>query len=683
MAGGEAQPHPAPDADPWHLPYLRLGAHLQSQGDGQGARFAVWAPNARSLAVVGDFNGWQPQRMQRAGDGSGQWEAFVPGASAGQCYKFRVEGADGSFTDKADPLAFCAEEAPRTASRLCSLDYAWNDGDWMAGRAAHQALDAPMSIYEVHLGSWERNEDRTPLNYRELGRRLAAHCQAMGFTHVELMPVAEHPFYGSWGYQITGYYAPTARHGSPQDLMALVDTLHQHGIGVLLDWVPSHFPSDEHGLARFDGTHLYEHADPRQGFHPQWNSLVFNYGRSEVRDFLIGNALFWLDKYHFDGLRVDAVASMLYLDYARKPGQWKPNAHGGHENLEAVEFLRQLNTAVYRAFPDVHMIAEESTAWPGVTRPVHEGGLGFGLKWNMGWMNDTLRYVSRDSVHRKWHEGELRFSVHYAFNENFLLPLSHDEVVYGKGSLLGRQPGDDWQRFAGLRATYGYMWAHPGKKLLFMGGEFAQSREWHHERVLDWHLMVQELHGGVRRWVADLNRVYTATPALWQDDFSSAGFDWAPVAQGEPTVLAFLRRARDPQAEGALLLAVCNFTPRPLTQWHVGVPVPGLWTEVLNSDAADYGGSGMGNLGGVQAQFVECGGQPFRLEITVPPLAVVWFVAPAPGAVEAAATVALAAEPEPEAPLHARAVAEPAAPSVDTESLPINHPSTGHRSTPS
>ncbi|MBP7567894.1 MAG: 1,4-alpha-glucan branching protein GlgB [Burkholderiaceae bacterium] len=684
MAGGEAQPQPAPDAETWHLPYLRLGAHLQSQAGEQGARFAVWAPNARSMAVVGDFNGWQPHRMQRAGDGSGQWQAFVPGASAGQCYKFRVEGADGSFTDKADPLAFCAEEAPRTASRLCSLDYAWADGDWMAGRAARQALDAPMSIYEVHLGSWERNEDRTPLNYRELGRRLAAHCQAMGFTHVELMPVAEHPFYGSWGYQITGYYAPTARYGTPQDLMALVDTLHQHGIGVLLDWVPSHFPSDEHGLARFDGTHLYEHADPRQGFHPQWSSLVFNYGRSEVRDFLIGNALFWLDKYHFDGLRVDAVASMLYLDYARKPGQWKPNIHGGHENLEAVEFLRQLDTAVYRAFPDVHMIAEESTAWPGVSRPVHEGGLGFGLKWNMGWMNDTLRYVSRDSVHRKWHEGELRFSMHYAFNENFLLPLSHDEVVYGKGSLLSRQPGDDWQRFAGLRALYGYMWAHPGKKLLFMGGEFAQSREWHHERVLDWHLMAQELHGGVRRWVADLNRVYTATPALWQQDFSPAGFDWAALAQGEPTVLAFLRRARDPQAEGALLLAVCNFTPRPLTQWHVGVPVPGLWTEVLNSDAADYGGSGMGNLGGVQAQFVECGGQPFRLEITVPPLAVVWFTAPAPGAVDAAATVALAAEPEPEAPRHVRAVAEPAAPATESESLPVNHPSTtGHRSTSS
>ncbi len=629
-----------PDAEPWHLPYLTLGAHVATEQGTGGVKFTVWAPNAVSVAVVGDFNYWQPQSMTKADDGSGRWSKFVSGAEVGQCYKYRVESADGRFTDKADPVAFYAELPSRTASRIWSLDHSWSDGEWMAKRGQVQALDRPMSIYEVHLGSWERGEDGGHLNYREIGKRLAAHCEAMGFTHVELMPVAEHPFYGSWGYQITGYFAPTARYGTPQDLMALVEMLHQHNIGVLLDWVPSHFPSDEHGLGGFDGTHLYEHPDPKRGFHPQWNSLIFNYGRNEVRDFLIGNALFWLDKFHFDGLRVDAVASMLYLDYAREHGEWQPNIHGGRENLEAMSFVRALNTAVYRAFPGTHVIAEESTAWPGVTRPVHDDGLGFGLKWNMGWMNDTLRFMSRDTVHREWHGDDLRFSLHYAFNENFLLPFSHDEVVYGKGSLLTRQPGDDWQRFAGLRLMYGYMWAHPGKKLIFMGGEFGQEREWHHERSLDWHLMALELHGGVRKWVTDLNHVYRDTPALWDDDFSRDGFEWGAVANYQPTVFAFMRRARS----GQMLLCICNFTPAPLTHWHVGVPLPGVWKEVLNSDAGDYGGSGMGNFGGVEAQFIECAGQPFRLELAVPPLGCVWLTSP-PADVPLRAISAGAVEP--------------------------------------
>ncbi len=615
-------PESGVDAEAWHLPYHTLGAHLTRDG----VDFAVWAPNARSVSVVGDFNGWSPTAMSPADDSSGRWSAFVKGAMSGHCYKFRVEGADGKWTDKCDPYAFLAERPSRTASRIWALDFEWGDQEWMSGRAERQALGRPMSIYEVHLGSWERREDNGFLNYQELGTRLAAHCESMGFTHVELMPIAEHPFYGSWGYQITGYYAPSARYGKPQDLMTLVDTLHKAGIGVILDWVPSHFPSDDHALAKFDGTHLYEHADVRRGFHPQWNSLIFNYGRHEVSDFLIGNALFWLDKYHFDGLRVDAVASMLYLDFAREEGQWIPNEHGGKENTEAVNFLQTLNKAVYRAFPDVHMIAEESTAWSGVSKPVHEGGLGFGLKWNMGWMNDTLRYFARDPIYRKWHEGDLKFSIHYAFRENFMLPFSHDEVVYGKGSMLDKQPGDEWQRFAGLRALYGYMWSHPGKKLLFMGGEFGQQREWHHERILDWHLMAQPMHAGVSRWVADLNRVYKESPALWEDDFSSAGFAWGHLAENSPTVLVFHRKARD--ANTPSILSVCNLTPTPLNRFRIGVNERGFWKELLNSDSTIYGGSGVGNFGGRETQDVECVGQPYQLEIDVPPMAVVWFESP-------------------------------------------------------
>jgi 1,4-alpha-glucan branching enzyme len=592
-----------------------MGAHV----DGDCTRFTVWAPNARSVCVAGSFNGWHGEPLQRIDDGSGLWHGKLQGARAGDYYKFRIQGAQGQWMDKADPYAFRCEHPPGTASQIWELDHSWGDREWMATRGERQAHDQPMSTYEVHLGSWQREEDGRMLNYRDIAVRLASHCRTMGFTHVELMPVAEHPFYGSWGYQTTGYFAATARYGTPQDLMVLVDTLHQHGIGVILDWVGSHFPSDAHALAQFDGTALYEHADPRLGFHPQWNSLIFNYGRYEVRDFLISNALFWLEKYHFDGLRVDAVASMLYLDFAREPGEWLPNQYGGNQNLEAVRFLQDLNSAVYAQFPDVHMIAEESTAWAGVSRPVHHGGLGFGMKWNMGWMNDTLRYVERPHFYRRWHGDDIRFSSVYAFNENFMLPFSHDEVVYGKGSMLCKQAGDEWQRFAGLRALYGYMWAHPGKKLLFMGGEFGQMQEWHHERTLDWHLWARPLHAGVARWVADLNAAYKRVPALHLNDFNHEGFQWLPVDTKEPqTVLAFVRRGGPGDAQA---VAIVNMTPEPRHGLRLGLPHAGTWHELLNSDAPFYGGSGMGNLGRVHADDSPLGGAPASATITLPPLA--------------------------------------------------------------
>ncbi len=612
-----AHPHrPSPQTSalggvPSHLrQFDTLGAHAAPQG----TAFAVWAPNALHVEVIGSFSRWQPHAMERMPDGSGRWTATIAGARHGDFYKYRIHTADGHHFDKADPYATRSELAPGTASQIWDLAYTWGDQDWMGSRARRQGLQAPISVYEVHLGSWQRDEDGRFLNYREIAHRLAAHCETMGFTHVELMPVSEHPFYGSWGYQTTGYFSPTARYGDPQDLMALVDTLHQHGIGVMVDWVASHFPSDAHGLARFDGTALYEHEDPRRGFHPEWNSLIFNYGRYEVRDFLIGNALFWLEKYHFDAIRVDAVSSMLYLDFSRKPGEWIPNADGGNQNWEAVRFLQDLNTAVYAAFPDVHVIAEESTSWSGVTRPVHDGGLGFGMKWNMGWMNDTLRYMQRQHVHRAWHEGDIRFSAVYAFDENFVLALSHDEVVYGKHSLLMRQPGDEWQRFAGLRTLYGMMWSHPGKKLLFMGGEFAQVEEWHHERTLDWHLWAQSGHQGVARWVADLNRLYRSSPALHATDFDRAGFRWAQLSQPDPTVLAFLRQQGD-----EIVLAVHNLTPRPFHGQQVQVPAGGRWHELLNSDARCYGGSGLGNAGGVDA--APLSHESWSVSLTVPPLA--------------------------------------------------------------
>jgi 1,4-alpha-glucan branching enzyme len=594
--------------------YQKLGCHVRKSG----ALFGVWAPNARAVSLMGDFNGWDAgaNALEPRQDSSGIWEGYVAGVKAGACYKYRIVTQSGTALDKADPFAFYAEVPPRTASRAWSLDYKWGDRNWMKGRGKRNALDAPMSIYEMHLGSWRRPNGRLP-TYREIASELAEYLVDMGFTHVEMMPLAEHPFYGSWGYQCTGYFAPTARYGAPQDLMFLVDTLHQHGIGVILDWVPSHFPDDPHGLARFDGSALYEHADPRQGYHPEWHSSIFNYGRHEVRAFLLSSAHYWLEQFHFDGLRVDAVASMLYLDYARKQGEWIPNRHGGKENLEAIDFLRALNQMVYRDFPDVQTIAEESTAWPQVSRPTYTGGLGFGMKWNMGWMHDTLSYIKEDPIHRSHHHGRLTFSLVYAFNENFVLPLSHDEVVYGKGSLIGRQPGDAWQQAAGLRLLLGYQWTHPGKQLLFMGGEFGQRREWAHEGELDWELLQQPEHAGIQRWVRDLNRAYRDEPALWQIDFAPEGFEWVEGGDAAGSVIAFLRRSGD-----RAVLVVCNFTPVPRLNYQLGVPRAGRWAERLNSDARDYGGSGVGNAGGVESNPAPSHGRMHSVTLTVPPLSV-------------------------------------------------------------
>jgi len=598
--------------------HQKLGCHLHKGG----ASFALWAPNARSVSVIGEFNGWNvdADRAQVRSDGSGIWEIDVSGVEAGQCYKFAVITPSGERLEKADPFAFRAEPAPGTASIAWSLDgHAWADGDWMAERATAHALNAPMSVYEVHLGSWRRSENGEMLDYRTLAQLLTEHVTKLGFTHVELMPITEHPFYGSWGYQTTGYFAATSRYGTPQDFKFLVDALHQAGIAVILDWVPSHFPADAHGLAQFDGTHLYEHADPRQGFHPEWNSSIFNYGRNEVRSFLLSSAMFWLDEYHIDALRVDAVASMLYLDYSRKEGEWIPNVHGGRENLEAIAFLRELNESAYRDHPGVQVIAEESTAWPMVSRPTYLGGLGFGMKWNMGWMHDTLSYMQQDPIHRRWHHGQLTFSLVYAFNENFMLPLSHDEVVHGKGSMIEKMPGDDWQKFANLRLLYGHMWAHPGKKLLFMGCEFGQRREWNHDRELDWGLLEgSDAHGGLQRWVSDLNRLYRSEPALHALDFDAAGFEWIDGADAEGSVLSYLRKSRD----GDTVLVVANFTPLPRENYLVGVPAPGHWRELLNSDAPLYGGSGVGNQGGADSVPVAAHGRFHALNLRLPPLGV-------------------------------------------------------------
>jgi 1,4-alpha-glucan branching enzyme len=558
---------------------------------GEGAHFAVWAPNAAAVSVMGEWNGWNAAAdpLIERPDDSGIWEGTAKAVQRGQAYKYRITSRVGGFTvDKADPYGLYCERPPATASRAWTLEYDWKDAAWMGDRARRNGLDAPMSIYELHVGSWRR-KDGNFLNYRELAHALAEYAGDLGFTHVELMPITEHPFYGSWGYQTTGYFAPTARYGTPQDLMYFVDHLHQKGIGVILDWVPSHFPADEHGLAFFDGTHLYEHADPQQGFHPEWKSAIFNFGRNEVRSFLISSAQFWFDQYHIDGLRVDAVASMLYLDYARKQGEWIPNRFGGRENLDAIEFLRTLNRGVYRDQPNVAMIAEESTAWPMVSRPIDWGGLGFGLKWNMGWMHDVLEYIKEEPIHRKYHHGQLTFSLVYAFNENFVLPLSHDEVVYGKGSLIGKMPGDDWQQFANLRALLGFMWTHPGKKLLFMGGEFAQRREWTHEGELEWWVSELPEHAGVKRVVRDLNRIYRGEPALHKIDFSAEGFEWLDLGSADISVIAFLRKA---PGDAAPVLVVCNFTPVPRPNFLVGVPIRGTWHEILNTDAREYGGSG-------------------------------------------------------------------------------------------
>lgn len=600
------------------LMHEAMGCHLDASG--RGATFAVWAPNAQAVSVIADWNGWDDSacRLTARADDSGIWEGHSPDATQGQVYKYRIFSRErGYVVDKADPFAFYAEEAPRTGSRVWSLDgHAWQDAEWMGSRGPHNALGAPMSIYEVHPGSWQR-QDGQMLGWRELATRLAAYVKDMGFTHVELMPVTEHPFYGSWGYQTTGYFAPTSRYGTPQDFMAFVDHMHQNGIGVLLDWVPSHFPTDQHGLGFFDGTHLFEHEDPRQGFHPEWNSSIFNYGRNEVRSFLISSAEFWMERYHLDGLRVDAVASMLYLDYARKQGEWIPNVNGGRENLEAIQFLRDLNRAMYRAHPDTVTIAEESTAWPMVSRPTDMGGLGFGMKWNMGWMHDSLAYFAQDPIYRKYHQGQLTFSLVYAFDENFVLPLSHDEVVHGKGSLITKMPGDDWQKFANLRALFGLMWAHPGKKLLFMGCEFGQRREWTHDDQLQWWATDLPEHAGLQRFVKQLNHVYRNEPALYELDFSPEGFEWVGADDADASVIAFLRK---PLAGGAPVLVVCNLTPQPRTDYRVGVPSAGVWREVLNSDASDYGGAGWGNLGQVSTDPTSSHGRAQSLSLTLPPL---------------------------------------------------------------
>lgn len=588
-----------------------LGAHPAADS----TTFRVWAPSARRVEVIGDFTGWT-DGVSLHPDSSGVWHGTIPDVGVGAVYKYRVVGPSGEVFDKADPYATWAEEPPRTGSIVWTRDYEWGDDLWMANRSKRNALDAPMSIYEVHLGSWRYE----PGGYRALADQLANYASEMGFTHVELLPVMEHPFYGSWGYQTTGYYAPTARYGTPQDLMYLIDHLHRNGVGVILDWVPSHFPSDGHGLAYFDGTHLYEHEDPQQGYHPDWDSLIFNYGRHEVRAFLLSSAMMWLDRYHADGIRVDAVASMLYRDYSRQPGEWVPNEFGGRENLEAISFLRQLNTTVFSQFPDVQMFAEESTAFAGVTAPVHLGGVGFGEKWDMGWMNDTLRYVSRDAIHRSHHHHELTFRMVYAYNENFTLPLSHDEVVHGKGSMLGKQPGDRWQQFAGLRVLYGYQWSQPGKSLLFMGGEFAVNVEWDHEQELDWPLLQWDEHRGVQQWVKDLNRAMATHPALYELDNDPAGFRWVVGDDAAHSVYAYLRLAGD----GSPVLFVANFTPVVRDGYRLGVPVPGTWNEILNSDDRVYGGSGVVN-GELEAEPISTHGYDQSIEIRVPPLAAAFF----------------------------------------------------------
>jgi 1,4-alpha-glucan branching enzyme len=608
----------------------KLGAHVVRGDDGPAVHFAVWAPNAEAVSVIGEFNGWDATRhpLRVRQDGSGIWEGVIAAIDHGALYKYRIRSRVNQYvSDRGDPFAYYWQAPPATASRVWTLDYEWGDAHWMNGRGAAAARDAAFSIYELHLGSWRRvpEEGNRPLTYRELAQPLAEYVSRMNFTHVEFIPVMEHPFYGSWGYQVTGYFAPTARYGTPQDLMYLVDHLHRHGIGVIFDWVPSHFPSDEHGLVYYDGTHLFEHADPRQGFHPEWNSCIFNYSRNEVRAFLMSSALFWIDKYHADGLRVDGVASMLYLDYARKEGEWIPNERGGRENLAAMQFLRQLNEAVYRDHPDTQTIAEESTAWPMVSRPTSTGGLGFGYKWNMGWMHDTLKYMANDPIHRKYHHDALTFSMVYAYNENFVLPLSHDEVVHGKGALVGKMPGDEWQRFANLRLLYGYMWAHPGKKLLFMGGEFGQYREWYHEESLEWHVLAHPHHRGVQAWVADLNRTYRAERALHECDCEPSGFQWVDHQDWENSVISFLRLG---QTSSDMVLVVCNFTPVVRKDYAVGVPRGGFWKELLNSDAAEYGGSGLGNLGGVEAQREPRHGRDWSLRVTLPPLAALWLKAP-------------------------------------------------------
>jgi len=605
--------------------YRKLGAHLMEVNGHAGVLFSVWAPNAQRVSVVGDFNGWDGRlHPMRKRVEAGIWEIFIPGVGEEAHYKFELRNCFGQIVLKGDPFAFYSQHGLQTASLVFNLDrFTWSDREWMESRRTREWHKEPVSVYEVHLGSWARvpEENNRYLSYREFSDRLIKYVLEMGYTHIELMPIAEHPFDGSWGYQVTGYYSPTSRYGNPDEFREFVDRCHQAGIGVILDWVPGHFPKDAYGLAQFDGTHLYEHADPRQGEHQDWGTLIFNYGRSEVRNFLIGNALFWLDEYHIDGLRVDAVASMLYLDYSRAPGAWVPNVHGGRENLEAIYFLKRFNEVSYERFPGIMTIAEESTAWPGVSRPTFLGGLGFGFKWNMGWMHDFLVYMSREPVHRKYHQGDITFSLLYAFQEHFILVLSHDEVVHGKGSLINKMPGDAWQKFANLRMFYAWMYSYPGKKLLFMGGEFGQWQEWNHDRSLDWHLLQFPMHAGLRRLVQHLNFLYRNEPALWQLDDSYEGFEWIDFHDAESSIVAYFRKAHD----GPTLIFVVNATPVPRYSYRLGVAAEGWYEEILNTDAETYGGSNVGNYGGVHADAIPWQGQSHSISINLPPLGVVAF----------------------------------------------------------
>ncbi len=606
--------------------YRHLGAHVVMHGGVRGTYFAVWAPNASRVSVTGDFNYWNKDshQLNHRSDSSGIWEGFVPEAMPGQKYKYHIQSRfHGYSADKGDPFAFFWETAPNTASIIWKMDYDWGDQEWMQNRHKNNKHDKPMAIYEMHMGSWQRDpaDHLRLLSYRELAEKLPPYLLEMGFTHVEFMPVCEHPFYGSWGYQIIGFFAPTSRYGTPQDFMYLVDVLHQNGIGVILDWVPSHFPTDEVGLGYFDGTHLYEHMDPRKGFHPEWKSFIFNYGRHEVVNFLISNALFWLDFYHIDGLRLDAVASMLYLDYARNEGEWEPNEFGGNENIEAIEFLKSLNKEVYRSYPDVHTFAEESTSWPMVSRPTYVGGLGFGFKWNMGWMNDTLSFVSKEPVFRKYHHNQMTFSIWYAFTENFVLPLSHDEVVHEKGSLLSKMPGDYWQKFANLRLLLGYMYAHPGKKMLFMGAELGQWNEWNHDNSLDWHLLEYDPHRQVQYWLKELNRYYQNRSQLYELDFEPDGFEWIDCQDSDSSVLSFIRLNKNKKP----VLVAANFTPVPRSDYVLGAPVPGQWEEMLNSDDGRFGGSGVLNNFPRYTEELAAHGRPQSLRLNLPPLGIIFL----------------------------------------------------------
>jgi 1,4-alpha-glucan branching enzyme len=602
--------------------YEKFGAHPIELAAEKGVYFSVWAPAARSVSVVGDFNHWTPGEHPLAvrWDGSGIWEGFIPGIGKGARYKYKIQSESGIVTEKADPFALYCETPPHTASVVWELDYSWKDAGWMKSRKETNALGKPFSVYEVHLGSWRRKSGNKFLSYIDLADELVEYIRETGFTHVEFMPVMEYPYDPSWGYQLIGYFAPTSRFGQPQDFMLLIDRLHGAGIGVILDWVPSHFPSDAHGLGFFDGSHLYEHPDIRKGYHPDWKSLIFNYGRNEVRSFLISNAIFWLQRYHADGLRVDAVASMLYLDYSRKEGEWAPNIHGGRENLDTISFLKDFNEAVYGMCEGVQTIAEESTSFPMVSRPTYIGGLGFGMKWMMGWMHDTLEYFKKEAVYRRYHQDDLTFSMTYAFTENFMLPLSHDEVVYGKRSILGRMPGDEWQKFANLRLLYGYMFTHPGTKLLFQGAEFGQSEEWDFEKSLDWHLLQYDFHSGIQSAVSGLNRLYRSEPALYEKQFSAEGFEWINYTDAGNSVIAFIRKGNDPAQD---IVVVCNMTPVTREHYRIGLPRPGRLTEIFNTDDAAFGGSGAGNPKPAAIEAQPWNGREFSAELTLPPLAMI------------------------------------------------------------